>query len=241
MSEIKNNLKPVSALNPLNQGPMAEKRNQVTEEKFREVSSMYEKYFIREMMKEMRSTVQESGFIKKNNAERIFQDQLDDQYTDQWGKAGGIGLSQLIFDQLMSRYGEMYGLKQKMEKPQGPLSMNDKAEYTGRVLPKSENSQSATTIQLQSLSKTSEPLHIQNPWAGILLDKKYLEMDHVAYRIKHDNGLESLIMTRGSGRGGQQTLSPGDRIASGQDLGLHSPESPVLWTVKPDSSQREHE
>lgn len=234
MSEIKNNLK------PLNTGPMVEKRNQVTEEKFREVSDMYEKYFIRQMMKEMRSTIQESGFIKKNNAEKIFQDQLDDQYTDQWGKAGGIGLSQLIFDQLMNRYGEQYGLKQKLEKPQGPLAMNDKTQYTGFVMPKVEGDV-ATTIKLQPQNESSQPLKIQNPWAGVLLDKKYLEMDQVAYQIKHDNGLESLIVTRGTGNGNKQSLSLGDRIKAGQDLGLHSSASPVLWTIKPDSTRSQNE
>lgn len=245
MSEVKNNLK---NLNPLNSGPMAAKKNQVTEEKFREVSDMYEKYFIKEMMKEMKNTVQESGFIKKNHAEKIFQDQLDDQYATQWGKAGGIGLSQLIFDQLMSRYGEQYGLKQRLEKPQGPLAVNEKSNYRGLVMPQLEN-KNETTIKISAADKSMEPQQVKSPWAGVLLDKKYLDMDQVAYRIKHDNGLESLIMTRGSSGTGGPTLSPrdtnsqlsaeakhlslGDRVGTGQDLGLHSAESPLLWTIKP--------
>src|SRR4051812_46863679 len=95
----------IGKLNSIKTLPLSEKKEKVTEEKFREVSDMYEKYFIREMMRQMRSTVHESGFIKQNNAEKIFRDQLDDQYADQWGKAGGMGLSDLIYNQLIDKYG----------------------------------------------------------------------------------------------------------------------------------------
>ena len=78
--------------------PTAENKAQEMDKKLHGVADMYEQHFIREMMKQMRSTVQESGFIKQNNAEKIFRGQLDDQYADQWGKAGGIGLSNLIHD-----------------------------------------------------------------------------------------------------------------------------------------------
>ena len=37
--------------------------------KIREVADMYEKYFMKEMMRNMRSTIQEGGFLKANNAE----------------------------------------------------------------------------------------------------------------------------------------------------------------------------
>ena len=86
MSEItKANLNLTQApMNSIKSGPMADKKNPVTEEKFREVAEMYEKHFIREMMKEMRSTVHESGFMKQNNAEKMFREQLDDDYADKW-------------------------------------------------------------------------------------------------------------------------------------------------------------
>ena len=69
----------------------------VSDEKLREVADLYEKHFIKEMMKQMKSTLPEGGLIKKNNAENIFQDQLDDQYSSEWNKRGGFGISDLIF------------------------------------------------------------------------------------------------------------------------------------------------
>lgn len=241
MSEI-SKLKPIPIqMNPINQGPMADKKNPVTEEKFREVAEMYEKHFIREMMKEMRSTVHESGFTKQNNAEKIFREQLDDHYAGEWGKSGGIGLADLIHSQLMQKYGEQYGLKEKIEKPQGPMDFNLKSNITTLHLPQTSSNE-ATHLKIQSGEKFSiKTTELKNPWAGTLLDKKYLEMDQMQYRIKHDNGLESLISTRGSGLIGVDTqgekLSLGDKISAGQQMGWRDSASPLFWTIKPSVSE----
>ncbi len=232
MSEI-GKTNPAIALNQ----PLKDKSNRVTEEKLREVADLYENHFIREMMKQMRSTVHESGFIKQNNAEKIFRGQLDDQYADQWGKAGGIGLSNLIHDQLMEKFGEKLGLRAPIEKPHGPLKLDHKAIFSGAMA----NPQTKTTenepVTFKFQSPEQEQLELKNPWAGTLLDKKYMDLDQMQFRIKHDNGLESLILTRGTGLGPEQKLSPGDTIKAGQQLGWLSAASPLFWTVRPNVSE----
>ncbi|MBC7742916.1 MAG: rod-binding protein [Bdellovibrionaceae bacterium] len=226
------------ALNPLNTGSMSEKKTKVTEEKFKEVAELYEKHFIGEMMKQMRSTVHEGGFIKKNNAEKIFSDQLDDQYVNQWSKAGGIGLAGLIHDQLMQKYGAQFGLKAAEQKPNGPIDLTSKSNYSGHVVKNASEQSNATTFKIEATDKSENPnqkVELRNPWVGTLLDKKYLEMERMQYHVKHDNGLESLIMTRGTGLGPDQQLSPGDRIQAGQQLGWANTSSPLFWTVKPNA------
>ncbi len=227
----------LNSMHPIQQGPLAEKTNKVTEEKFREVSDLYENYFIREMMKQMRATVHESGFIKQNNAEKIFRDQLDDQYADQWGKAGGIGLSNLIHDQLMDKYGQKMGLRPALEKPQGPLSLDQKSVFAGIIARPEAVASSTEPITYKFQSPQGEKSELKNPWAGTLLDKKYAEMDQMQYRIQHDNGLESLILTRGTGLGPEHKLSVGDKVQAGQQLGWLSSASPLFWTVKPNVSE----
>lgn len=216
----------------LNQ-PLKEKPNRVTEEKLREVADLYENHFIREMMKQMRSTVHESGFIKQNNAEKIFRGQLDDQYADQWGKAGGIGLSNLIHDQLMEKFGEKLGLRAPVEKPHGPIKLDHKAVFSGSVGAVQTNTVENQPVTFKFQVPEQEQLELTSPWAGTLLDKKYMEIDQMQFRIKHDNGLESLILTRGTGLGPEQKLSPGDTIRAGQQLGWLSAASPLFWTVRP--------
>ena len=48
------------------------------DEKLKDVSALYEKHFLGEMMKAMRSTVKEGGIVQANQAEKIFREQLDD-------------------------------------------------------------------------------------------------------------------------------------------------------------------
>lgn len=220
----------------LNQ-PLKEKSNRVTEEKLREVADLYENHFIREMMKQMRSTVHESGFIKQNNAEKIFRGQLDDQYADQWGKAGGIGLSNLIHDQLMEKFGEKLGLRAPIEKPHGPIKLDHKAAFSGVIGAQQTKTTEGEPVTFKFQAPEQEHLELRSPWAGTLLDKKYMDLDQMQFRIKHDNGLESLILTRGTGLGPEQKLSPGDTIKAGQQLGWLSSASPLFWTVRPNVSE----
>lgn len=240
MSEIS------TKVNPLKSAPMVENRSKVTDEKLREVSEMYEKHFIREMMKQMRSTVKEGGFIKQNNAEKIFRDQLDDQYAEQWGKAGGIGLSDLIYNQLIDKFGVQMGLKQAIEKPQGPMQLDARSDFSGTVrpvrtppsslhIPADMSHQSPVTYEIRGSEDVSQV--VTSPWAGTLLDKKYLDADRLQYRIKHENGLESLILIRGTGPGSEHKLSLGDTIEAGQAIGRQSAASPLFWTLKANVSE----
>lgn len=233
-------------LNPLKSAPMGDNQRKVTEEKLREVSEMYEKHFIREMMKQMRATVQEGGFIKQNNAEKIFRDQLDDQYAEQWGQAGGIGLSDLIYNQLIDKFGVQMGLKSAIEKPAGPIGLDAKSNFAGAVrpvrtlpsslhVPADVSAQDPVTYEIRGSEESSQV--VTSPWAGTLLDKKYLDADRMQYRIKHENGLESLILIRGTGPGPEHKLSLGDTIEAGQVIGRQSAASPLFWTVKANVSE----
>lgn len=238
----------LNSINSIKAAPLGEKSNKVSEEKLREVADLYENHFIREMVKQMRSTVHEGGLVKQNNAEKIFREQLDDEYADKWGKAGGIGLSNLIYDQLIDKFGPKMGLKHEIEKPRGPLNIDQKSNYSGIPVGQTREELlnsiglNSSKINSDSLSfKFQSPpddnLKLENPWAGTLLDKKYLEMDQMQYRIKHDNGLESLILTRGTGLGPEHKVSPGDSLQPGQQLGWVGKDSPLFWTVKPSVSE----
>ncbi len=94
------------------------------DEKLQEVSHLYEKQFLREMMKAMRSTVSKSELLPVNQGEQIYRENLDNEYAEKWGDAGGIGLSTLIFDQLKQKFGSLQGAERESA-PKGmfPLSM----------------------------------------------------------------------------------------------------------------------
>lgn len=221
----------VSKLGKLNPAYNLEKKGEVSKEKLREVADMYEKHFLKEMMKQMKATTSEgTGMFKKNNAEKIFQEQLDDQYADKWNKQGSFGLSDMIYNQLMDRYGSQFGLKENLEKPSGPIELNQQKHDI-----KDLNSADGLSIKIESktLGEASNGNQsVKNPWAGTLQSKELINDDHTLYKIKHDNGLESLITIQGAASEKTRFLSSGDYLQAGDELGLAKETSPLFWTVR---------
>lgn len=194
------------------------------DQQFKEVSQMYEKHFMREMMKAMRSTVQESDFIKHNQAEKIFREQLDQEYVEKWGDRGGIGLSDLIYKQLVEKYGPVYGLKAPVEKPHGPIKLDEKSNLN-KIIPQGKN----TRLEL------SNPVdrQVTAPWSGYLQKKLELAPDEWFLQVSHENGLSSQMSFKG--RAADLTL--GQFLQGGDKVGLMSPDHPqLIWNLGPDLS-----
>lgn len=66
----------------------------------KEVCQEFEAYFIQQLFKEMRSTIQPGGLIEKSQGEEIFQDMLDEEYSKNASKGNGIGLANMLYKQL---------------------------------------------------------------------------------------------------------------------------------------------
>ncbi len=203
------------------------------DEKLRDVSDMYEKHFLREMLKAMRSTVHEGGFIKANNAEKIFRDQLDDQYVDKWSDRGGIGLSELIYKQLVDKFGVQLGIKAHVEKPKGPLPLNEKSNFTGTTY-SSANKKDNFSVRfdrqkLELPEMGNSAVEVKAPWAGVLLNKVALNPEESLVEVGHDNGLKSRMVFKGSAA----NLSVGQSVQEGEVLGVLSPQAKSLfWNVQ---------
>ncbi len=82
--------------------PRAAQASPPRNKKVDEVAKMYEKQFLGEMFKAMRSTVSETD--KPSMAQNIYNSQRDDQYVDAWSEQGGIGFSNIIYNQIMERF-----------------------------------------------------------------------------------------------------------------------------------------
>ncbi|MGE5086661.1 MAG: rod-binding protein [Bacillota bacterium] len=211
------------------------------DQKLHDVSEMYEKHFLREMMKAMRSTVHEGGFIQQNQAERIFREQLDDHYVDKWSEKGGIGLSKVIYEQLIDKFGVQMGIKKPVAKPQGPLPLDEKSNYTAhqfRHPGKSESlayridkTRAAPVPNAQAVAVSGDKGEVKSPWGGVLLGVRNLPDSQTMVEIEHDNGLKSQVVFRGS----LSKISTGDTVQAGETLGVLSAEARSLyWTVEPD-------
>lgn len=59
-----------------------------------------ESLFLTHLLKEMRATIEKSGFISGGQAEEIFTSLLDVEISRKMSAAGGIGLSKILLQQL---------------------------------------------------------------------------------------------------------------------------------------------
>lgn len=198
------------------------------EQKLRDVSDMYEKHFLREMMKAMRSTVHEGGFVQSNQAEKIFKEQLDDHYVEKWGERGGIGLSDMIYKQLMDKFGVMMGIKAHVAKPQGPLALDSKSEYRAQPFQHPGKKQ-ALSYRIDVDPKGLAEKSVKAPWDGVLLGAKSLADDQTMLEVEHDNGLKSQMVFKGA----VSNVLTGQKLQAGDTLGFLSPEAKSLyWSVE---------
>lgn len=215
------------------------------DEKLHEVADMYEKHFLREMVKGMRSTVHEGGFVQSNQAEKIFREQLDDQYVEKWGAKGGIGLSDMIYKQLVEKFGAQMGIKAPVAKPHGPLPIGEK-DQTMRLAPVATTNLNGTpkkdsvsyrfdrvALEQPEIGKSAS-MEVKAPWDGMLLNKIALNSEENVLEIGHDNGLKSQLVYRGS----VGKLAVGQDVQAGETLGLLSPEAKSLfWNVQASASE----
>jgi flagellar protein FlgJ len=68
--------------------------------KLRAACAEMESLFIAHLLKEMRATVEKSGFIDGGQAEEIFTSLLDVEISKKMSASGGIGLSTILLEQL---------------------------------------------------------------------------------------------------------------------------------------------
>ncbi|WP_058486002.1 rod-binding protein [Defluviitalea phaphyphila] len=75
-------------------------KEEKNDEALKNACKEFESYFIHQLFKEMRKTIQSGGLIQKSRAEEIFQDMLDEEYSKNATKGQGIGLSDMLYKQL---------------------------------------------------------------------------------------------------------------------------------------------
>ncbi len=71
------------------------------DQQLQKAAKMYEQQFLQEMMQAMRKTVVETN--ESSMAEKIYKDQLNDQYVEQWAENGGNGLADMIYKELKEK------------------------------------------------------------------------------------------------------------------------------------------
>ena len=220
---------------PLNkyQGKYAQDIQKIQEQKLKKAAQMYETQFLNTMVQAMRKTVMKSDLQQESYAEKIYKDQLFDKYVQTWTQKGGIGIGDMIYNQLH----EKIFPQRNISVPKGPLEINPK-----RVLPIEKQQESSAPIEIKS-----EPIEdgvslifkedkndllsraeVKAPWAG-KVSQVYESEGRSMIELLHDEGMVSKISYLGQVSG----LRKDDLIDAGQKLGLLSEGAIGLsWQIK---------
>lgn len=206
-----------------------------------DAARMYEKYFLNQMVKAMRSTVKYSDLQKPTMGEEIYRDQLDDQYVDSWAQTGGIGLADMIHDELLGKAQmnklRREAMKASKGKTRTPLALTDRDVLAVRRLPGSlgDTDSAGSETVLVSLAKTAAaksdaPESVRSPWDGeivqiqakhgkVLIDLKVGSKKSAgrAVQIAFDG-----VTFDGTG-GASGSLRIGNQIKAGQVIGHLAP------------------
>jgi flagellar protein FlgJ len=200
-----------------------------------EVAKLYEKQFLGEMVKAMRSTVSFSDTSKPSMAENIYRDQLDGEYVESWGENGGIGMSNLIYDQLMGRY---FNHEPQSLKKQGPIKLSDRDVSTvSRVQaePGGRSGQIPLKVNLVPGDNKDGPAKLTAPWDGEVLSNQRLG-DKTALTLQHDDGVRSTLIFKGVA---SHEMQVGRAIAKNQTIGVLSPEiNSFFWNLNRSAENR---
>lgn len=245
--DIKSN-KPSRALDS-NRDPNLDPRVAAADKQLRDVASLYEKQFLREMVKQMRSSVTESEWMPSSFAEKYYREQLDHQYVESWGDGGGIGLGKMIYDQLLERYGERMGIRIPKERPQGPLPLSHRDQWQGEIgaqnralqfrkredpsgvsvrNPVNAQDRAAESASDRTSDRTSE---LTSPWEGQWMGSYLLPSGMRVAKIQHGKMVSTFVGQFNLRR--DQELSLGAEIKAGESFGeMPSGTKEFYWKIQ---------
>jgi peptidoglycan hydrolase FlgJ len=218
---------------PLYQDPEVRLKRQ--EEQLHEASKLYEQHFMREMMKAMRQAIPESDLQPKGMGERIYSEQLDHQYVDQWSNRGGVGLADLIYTNIKEKF--FAGGANRLTVPKGPLPLVPDGQSKGTMpaawkgLPLKGDPASGNSSVIQFKGEPKMPTssrEVSAPWSGKVAQVFSTSEGINVLQIDHDNGLASRLTFFGTAH----RMQEGSQVAEGQKLGVISEPWPELkWLV----------
>ncbi len=194
------------------------------EQKLRKASEMYEQQFLGEMLKSMRSTVSESELVPSSMGQKIYQNELDSEYVKAWVGRGGIGLSDLIYNQLHEKL-----FPQKMLKPLGPMPLDNTKNFKMMEMPATSENQKSFKIEVQNEKSANDKLgmQLQSPWDAKVLQIQNNEDSLSTALLEHANNVQSIYSFKGNA-----SVKAGDQLIAGQKFANIHPSHAIYFGIR---------
>lgn len=188
----------------------------VDPQQVRDVSKQYEQQFLNSMVKAMRQTLPENEMMPQSSAEKYYREELDQKYVENWTNSGGVGFADIIYNQIMEKFGGIGAGGGKHIKPlHGPMKLSAKDNVQLRARPSTAKNQLNYSVYREN---AKEPQEVLAPWNAKVIQAGQLENGKTALLLGHEDGSESRFILNG-----HTHLNAGDRVEAGQKVGLLSP------------------
>ncbi|HEX3019170.1 MAG TPA: transglycosylase SLT domain-containing protein [Chitinispirillaceae bacterium] len=178
-------------------------------EQLKKVAQDFESLFSSMMLRAMRKTVGENPLIPMGMGEKIYTEMLDDEYAKMLSTRSSLGLSDLVFKELMRSQNDQYSLDQLKNLGTRDFPMIDRS-FTPTANPLKNDFYSG-------ISRTKK-------WDSIISQKaeKYgVDKDLVCAVIAQESGGNPYAISRAGAKGLMQLM---DQTAS--ELGISHPFNP---------------
>lgn len=207
------------------------------ETQLREAAKMYETHFLNEMVKSMRKTVgdEDGGLIKKNMAEKIFGEQLDNQYVENWANKGGVGLADMIYNQINERYLE--GTKRNFLQKPGVMPIVPRKDPSGiqpmdsiqmKMIPPTAGHKLEYRFEIPEAAANGLGFDALAPLEGHVVESAQLGDNWSVVKLDHGQGVTSELTFPGR----LAPIDAGRAVGAGLRLGTIDPSRPVLaWKL----------
>lgn len=207
---------------------------QKLDNKLKQAAQMYEKQFLRQMVKAMRNSVSHSAMTKPGMAENIYREQLDDKYVEGWVDNGGTGFAEMVYTELVDKFYPQLGMGRSKQKIR-PVNLSDRYEGVSRSLTDKKTKKHTFNIQLGD-QKGGATSYLKIPWQAKFEKEFELAGGQRVAQFKHPSGLRSTFVFKGQLQPGllNKTLSEGENFAQ------LSPESQSLtWQIQDADSRKD--
>lgn len=199
-----------------------------SEQKLKEVAALYEKEFMRQLVKSMRATVQNSGLVTQNQAEKIFSEELYNHYSDLMADRGPQSLREHIYKNLVDKFGAQLGIHDKSLKPMGMMSLPVALQNSTRVKITQAPSEMQYRFIWDELRPNIEAMKVQAPFSGKVLSVNQFG-DHSGMQIVMDHGYGLMSQMKFLG---QPHVRVGDVLNEGQHMAtLSEMGRELVWSL----------
>lgn len=231
MSNIKDKIAPNSFISLTDKKNLPSKENR--DPKMLDAARMFENQFLRQMITQMRRTVPESEFMPESGVQKFYKEQMDDQHAENWTQNGGIGLADMIYNQLQDKIdskrmrayakqpGEVLPLKNERPVAAAPVSFkkteNEKSGLVDLISRRDKDMFMLKKTNQGLFIKSKDPLpehvDVRVPMNGTVLQAAALGEGKQMVIVGHDQGLKTQYVHTG-----ENLVQPGQVLIAGQAL-----------------------